>query len=454
MLALRVQPFVTALVTTAVVAGLFVAGLFETPERASLVGRLLWRGPLPAPPDIELVVIDEAALARFGQMPWDRRRFATLVKRLQRDGARAIGLDIAFNEPARNPAEDAAMIGAITQARNVVLPAYRAYLGAGARTGLFRPLPAYEHAAVALGLAQFTTAQEFMYLALEPLQREGGALLPIMGLAVARAAGWSVRSVAPGYLNPLGPAHHFHETSFAAALASPPGSFRGKVVLVGATAAGLPDTGFVGPFMAHGPISGVELHATSLANLTRTGQLHRWQPPWALGLLVLLGLLPGAWLASDRPAPLHRRLAVVGTMLAAIIVAAQAALSAGWWIDVVPALSLLLLCFVAGLGFQQVRLMSDRARMLTRYAGDLAMEAKHERERIDGELHDEAQQLLIALTRDLRRVRRLVERDPQEAAGRLEEAEGLSKRILDEVMRVRKDLMPHTLSRSGLRAAV
>jgi len=451
---LRLQPILTALAATAVVVVLWVGGLFETPERASLVGRLLLRGPLPVPPDITLVVIDEASLAKYGQMPWDRRRFAALVDRLHRDGARAIGLDVAFNEPARNPAEDDALAGAIARAGNVVLPAYRAYLGSGGNTTLFKPLPRYERAAAGLGLAQFTTAQEFMYLALEPLQMEGHTLLPVMGLALARTAGWPVKTVAPGYLNPMGPAHHFKETSFADALAAPPGTFRNQVVLVGATAAGLPDTGFIGPFVARGPISGVELHATSLANLTRTGRLHRWPTPASWALLALLGILPGAWLASDRPVPMRRRLAWLAGSLVALGAIAQGLLLAGWWVELVPGVSLVTMTFVAGLASQQVRLMGDRARMLARYAGDLAIEAKHERERIDGELHDEAQQLLIALNRDLRKVRKLLETDPQEASSRLQEAEGLGKRILDEVMRVRKDLMPQTLSRAGLRAAV
>ncbi len=451
---LRLQPILTALVVTLTTLLAMLAGMFEAPERATLVARLLARGPLAPRADVVVVALDEAALARYGQMPWDRRRFAELLDRLHADGARAVGLDVAFHEPARDPAEDRALEAAIRRMGRVILPAYRAYAGDRQDTTLFKPLPAFEAAAAALGLVQFNSAQELMTLGLEPVQQESRAVLPIFGLALARAAGLEIPAPRPGYLNPLGPAHHFRELSFGAALAAPPGAFKDRIVLVGATARGLPDTNFVSPFQSRGPVSGVELHATALSNLAAGNLLHRLPAGWnALGLL-LLGLLPGSLLASDRPGPLRTRLLALLGLVAGLVALAQGLLLAGWWLELVPGLAVLGLCFVVGLAFQHARLLGDRNRMLEWYAADLAREAKRERERIDGELHDEAQQLLIALTRDLRRVRKNLAEALPEAGERLAQAEALGKRILDEIMRVRKDLMPHTLSRSGLKAAV
>lgn len=451
---LRLQPILTSGLVTVLALLAMLAGMFEAPERATLVARLLARGPMPPLADTVIVAIDEAALERFGQMPWDRRRFAELLDRLHADGARAVGLDVAFHEPARDPAEDRALAAAIARMGRVILPAYRAYAGSHQDTTLFKPLPEFAAAAAALGLVQFNSDQEAMTLGLEPVQSEHRAVLPIFGLALARAAGLEIPEVRPGYLNPLGPAHHFRELSFGAALAAPPGTFRDRIVLVGATARGLPDTNFVSPFQARGPVSGVELHATALSNLATGTLLHRLPIGWNVLGLLLIGLVPGSLLASDRPGPLRARLLALLGLMAALVVAAQALLWTGWWIELMPGLVILGLSFVVGLALQHARLLGDRNRMLEWYAADLAREAKRERERIDGELHDEAQQLLIALTRDLRRVRKNLQEALPEAGERLAQSEALGKRILDEIMRVRKDLMPHTLSRSGLKAAV
>src|SRR6185312_10736727 len=51
---------------------------------------------------VTIVDIDEASLARLGQWPWPRSVLASLVNRLQQDGAAAIGFDVAFAEPDRS----------------------------------------------------------------------------------------------------------------------------------------------------------------------------------------------------------------------------------------------------------------------------------------------------------------------------------------------------------------
>src|SRR6185436_5205213 len=47
------------------------------------------------------VLIDEQALARFGQWPWPRTRTAELIERIAEAGAASIGLDLIFAEPDR-----------------------------------------------------------------------------------------------------------------------------------------------------------------------------------------------------------------------------------------------------------------------------------------------------------------------------------------------------------------
>lgn len=50
---------------------------------------------------VAVVVIDEEALARYGQWPWPRTRMAELVRRLAEDQPASIGLDLLFAEPDR-----------------------------------------------------------------------------------------------------------------------------------------------------------------------------------------------------------------------------------------------------------------------------------------------------------------------------------------------------------------
>jgi adenylate cyclase len=60
------------------------------------------RGPLPPPPGITVVSIDEPSLARIGHWPWPRTRTAEIIERLTAGGARVIALDLLLNEPDRN----------------------------------------------------------------------------------------------------------------------------------------------------------------------------------------------------------------------------------------------------------------------------------------------------------------------------------------------------------------
>ncbi|OLP62219.1 adenylate cyclase [Xaviernesmea oryzae] len=67
--------------------------------------------PPPLPADGPIVVaIDEPSMAELGlQWPWPRALHARLVEALRKAGARAIGFDIIFAEPAADPQNDAAL---------------------------------------------------------------------------------------------------------------------------------------------------------------------------------------------------------------------------------------------------------------------------------------------------------------------------------------------------------
>src|SRR3954463_14805361 len=47
---------------------------------------------------VVIAAVDEAAIAKFGRFPWDRRVIASLIDKLNGAGAMAIGFDISFSD--------------------------------------------------------------------------------------------------------------------------------------------------------------------------------------------------------------------------------------------------------------------------------------------------------------------------------------------------------------------
>src|SRR5438270_13249963 len=47
---------------------------------------------------VVVAAVDEAAIARFGRFPWDRRVIAALIDKLDASGAKAIGFDMSFSD--------------------------------------------------------------------------------------------------------------------------------------------------------------------------------------------------------------------------------------------------------------------------------------------------------------------------------------------------------------------
>jgi adenylate cyclase len=60
------------------------------------------RGPIPPPPNVSIVAIDETSLELVGRWPWPRTRTADIVQRLVEGGAKVIALDLILREPDEN----------------------------------------------------------------------------------------------------------------------------------------------------------------------------------------------------------------------------------------------------------------------------------------------------------------------------------------------------------------
>jgi adenylate cyclase len=117
----------------AIAFGLATAGWLDELEWKSFDLRVrLARAETPPPPEIAVILIDEASLrmmnARVGRWPWPRSLHADVVDFLAAAGARRIVFDILFTENERNVGvagqelseNDARLAGAVASAGNVV----------------------------------------------------------------------------------------------------------------------------------------------------------------------------------------------------------------------------------------------------------------------------------------------------------------------------------------------
>src|SRR5262245_61771503 len=111
-------------------------------------------GPLTGPDDIAIVAIDEASIARFGRFPWSRHVMARAIDALAAAHPKAIALDVLFSDPTSQE-DDEMLAHSIGRAGNVVVAAQ---LSTPSKWLL--PLPAIERAAAGVGHVNVQTAQD------------------------------------------------------------------------------------------------------------------------------------------------------------------------------------------------------------------------------------------------------------------------------------------------------
>lgn len=296
------------------------------------------RGPVAPPDDIVIVAVDEASMARYGRFPWPRDSMARLVDTIASAQPKAIAIDVLYTEPT-TPPDDAALADAIKRAGNVVVAAQLTETTtekAPAAVNWLRPLPAIETTAAGVGHVNVSTeadgaarelslrksddqGQPLWSIAVETIRVgegiratslrdvDGGVVLgsrtiPVMGdgardtfvsqgnsrTEISRPDRMMIDYVGP-------PGSFSHQTfSFADVLDGhvPAQSFRGKYILIGATAATLGDH-VASPFVhmegafgeQHGELMpGVEVLANSMNTVLRS-RFYREVPEWLAGLL-------------------------------------------------------------------------------------------------------------------------------------------------------------------------
>jgi adenylate cyclase len=282
---------------------------------------------------VTVVAIDEASLKAEGQWPWPRARLAALASRLLDAGAASVGFDILFAETDRMSSAqrdgDAELAAAIAEKPVALaftdapgdgpLPPVKAGFavtgeevasGVTPITGAILPLPALTAAAPGLGHITLSGPQAGSTVREVPLLLgNGGTLYPAFLLEALRLGTGASTYVVTGDPLYAGQMQSLRVADFAVPTdergqfrfyAAPgastptlsasdvlagradPGKIAGSIVLVGVSAAGLPDIR-VTPLREAMP--GVNIHAQILSQIMAGQFLNR--PAWVDGAEVV-----------------------------------------------------------------------------------------------------------------------------------------------------------------------
>lgn len=287
---------------------------------------------------VVILDIDERSLAAFGQWPWPRDLLARLTAAAHAAGAQAVGLDILLPEPDRAsprqilaqwrrappPGLDTGLLRHLTAAGDTdaelaaTLAATPSVLARTLTQGhdgpqrLVRNLPALEAAATGAGLVTLTPDPDGVYRSVRLVQTVGGEEQTAFALALLRVAtlppgpitvqptrngllimagGRSIPTDRQGriWLRVLADTR-FMRVSAADLLSGATPDLRGRIVVVGSSAAGL-----ISPFrVATGAaLSPADLQAQIVGNLVSDAALVRpdWARPLELGWALLCCLV-------------------------------------------------------------------------------------------------------------------------------------------------------------------
>jgi adenylate cyclase len=285
----------------------YATGLFGSLELNTIDTRFEIRGDERAPGDLVVVGIDQRTLEEVNvKWPYPRQYHARVIDRLAADGAKVIAFDVVFAEPDRGrkvlcdfagvelTRGDCALIEATANAGNVVFSAVEVGDRGQVRfVGETDPgvLPALDARAGYTGTAEDVAGVQRRYL-------YGFSGLKSFPVAIhERASGQRVpRSWfdddAEAWIDYYGGPGTIPEVSYSRVMNGqmPPGYFRGKTVVVGATDPTLKDV-FYTSTSGNELMSGPELQAHAVGTVRRGNPLREVGDGWNVGLIAAMGLI-------------------------------------------------------------------------------------------------------------------------------------------------------------------
>jgi CHASE2 domain-containing sensor protein len=311
------------------------------------------------PDDVVVVGIDDVTFSDLNrQWPFPRRYHARVIDRLRAAGARTIVYDVQFTEPS-NERDDEALFQAVRRAGNVVLATSET--DSRGRTNVLGGddnLKAAHSVAAASNLPTGPSGvfEKFTYSALG---------IDTLAIAAAKRAGGSVPRPSDfesggAWIDYAGGPGTIRTVSFSDLYNGKvdPNVFRGKIVVVGASAPALQDVHATPA--AHAVMSGAEIQANAVRTATRDLPL-RTAPLWFdLLAIVLLALAPALAGVRARPLAIGLVAPLVGI---GWVAAAQIAFGAGWLVAVVWPLAALLMGTTGTIAARYLAELGERRRV-------------------------------------------------------------------------------------------
>ena len=334
-------------------------------ELQSVDARFAVRGSQPQPKGVAVVAVDARTFDEWGQRwPFRRRYHAKAIGILQRAGAKVIVYDVQFTERS-NDYDDGLLFDAVQRAGNVVLGTSE--IGDGGTTRILGSDDNVRAARALPASAQYDLDPNGVIRRI-PFVTDGLRTMPVVAYRRAHGRFPDRKGFEPdgAWIDFAGPPRTVRTLSFSQLLNHdfPPGFFRGRIVVVGASAPSLHD---VHPTSGSGAeeLSGPEIQATAIATLEEGIPL-RSVPGWIdVGLIVLMALLaplPGVRLGL---------LWATGAALlgaAAFVVGAQIAFDRGHIVVMTYPLAAAIVSTVGVVGIRYFTEVRERRRTRTAFA--------------------------------------------------------------------------------------
>ena len=333
-------------------------------ELSTVDTRFSIRGTQARPDDIVVVGVDDKTFNRLKlQWPFPRRFHARLIDRLHEDGAEVIAFDVQFTERT-DRRDDEALVLAVERADGVVLSTTE--VNKRGESNIFGGEEVVKAIGARAGDTQIQSDADGK-LRRFPTEVRGLTALPV---AAVEASGQPVDLGDAGgpfpWIDYRGPPETIENVSYSDALRGkvPASTFRGKIVLVGATSPSLQDYHATAT-SGDQEMPGVEVQANAIWTVEHGFPLQS-APGWLnLALIVLFGLLAPA--AQLRLRPLLAFAAALAVGLAFVVIA-QLAFNGGLVLSVVYPLTALGISAVGALAVTALITAYERQQVRDTFA--------------------------------------------------------------------------------------
>lgn len=250
-------------------------GGFESIEARLIDANFNRRGARDADKKILIVGFTDVCMGAIGKWPWKRDILASLIDRISKAGAKAIAVDVLFQDRSAVPGDDDALIKTLSENKNIVLSSVispKTIYQDGAFINTRHVITPFGELSEKSGGAGFISVN---YDALNPdgvLRSvsladidENNKAINSFALQIAGVSGLTAFKAPPGekyYLNYFGPAKTYEYITFSKVYSGEleTGYFKDKIVLIGPLATALGDLHHT----PYGTMPGTEVQANIL----------------------------------------------------------------------------------------------------------------------------------------------------------------------------------------------